>query len=129
MKPSALTTIALAFCTGACAKVTGSGTGQTQASSPVGRSVWKGDESLVSMLSKKQDSNVLRLAQQSAAQKAIEEEAASRRVPQSMYRTTEPPLPEPDLSLPVSDVPRPTANPPPSSTPDPTPSESPQPGQ
>ena len=56
-------------------------------------------------------------------QKAIEEQAAAVRVPPSMYRTTEPPLPEPDFSLPVADVPR--------STPSPSPAAgaSPQPGQ
>jgi len=117
MKPNLLTAMALAVCAGACAKATGSGTGPAQASSSVGRAVWKGDDALVSMLSKKQDANLLRLAQQRAAEKALEEQAASRRVPPSMYRTTEPPLPEPDFSLPVSDVPRPT------------PSASPQPEQ
>jgi hypothetical protein len=119
MKPSALTAVALALCTGACAKTTGSGTGQAQASSSAGRSVWKQDDSFVSMFGKKQDANLLRLAQQRAAEKALEEQAAAERVPPSMYRTTEPPLPEPDLTLPVADVPRPT----------PTPSASPQPGQ
>ncbi len=69
------------------------------------------------MFSKKQDANLLRLAQRRAAEKALEEQAAAERVPPSMYRTTEPPLPEPDLSLPVSDVPRPAPN------------ASPQPGQ
>lgn len=117
MKPSALTAIALALCTGACAKPTGSGTGQAQASSSAGRSVWKEDDSFVSMFSKKQDTNLLRLSQQRAAEKALEEQAAAERVPPSMYRTTEPPLPEPDLSLPVPDVPSPT------------PGASPQPGQ
>jgi len=117
MKPSALTAIAFALCTGACAKPTGSGTGQAQASSSAGRSVWKEDDSFVSMFGKKQDTNLLRLSQQRAAEKALEEQAAAKRVPPSMYRTTEPPLPEPDLSLPVPDVPSPT------------PSASPQPGQ
>jgi hypothetical protein len=123
MKPSAFTAIALAVCTGACAKATGSGTGRAQASSSAGRSVWKEDDSFVSMFSKKQDANLLRLAQQRAAEKAREEQAAAERVPPSMYRTTEPPLPEPDLSLPVSDVPRAIPSPTPS------PSASPQPGQ
>jgi hypothetical protein len=117
MKPSALTAVALALCAGACAKATGSGAGQAQASSSAARSVWKEDDSFVSMFSKKQDANLLRLAQQRAAEKAREEQAAAERVPPSMYRTTEPPLPEPDLSLPVADVPRPT------------PTASPQPGQ
>jgi hypothetical protein len=65
------------------------------------------------MFSKKQDNNLLRLAQERAAEKALEKQLSSQResqerVPPSMYRTTEPPLPEPDLSLPVPDVPRPT---------------------
>ena len=121
MKPKTLTAIALAFCTGACAKEAGSSAGQTN-SSP-GRSVWKEDDTFVSMLGKKQDSSFLRLAQERATQKALEEQAAAVRVPPSMYRTTEPPLPEPDFSLPVADVPR--------STPSPSPAAgaSPQPGQ
>ena len=106
MKPKTLTAIALAVCTGACAKEAGSSAGQTN--SPPGRSVWKEDDRFVSMLGKKQDSSLLRLAQERAAQKAIEEQAAAARVPPSMYRTTEPPLPEPDFSLPVADVPRST---------------------
>jgi len=93
----------------ACAKATGSGAGQ--ASSSLGRSLWKREDSFVSMLSKKQDANLVRLAQQrAAAEKALEEQTSSQRVPPSMYRTTEPPLPEPDLSLPVPDVPRPAPN-------------------
>ena len=63
----------------------------------------------------------MRLAQERAAQKEIEQQAAAVRVPPSMYRTTEPPLPEPDFSLPVADVPR--------STPSPAADASPQPGQ
>jgi hypothetical protein len=128
MKPKTLTAIALAVCTGACAKEAGSGTGQTQANSSPGRSVWKEDDRFVSMLGKKQDSSLLRLAQERAAQKAIEEQAAAAaRVPPSMYRTTEPPLPEPDLSLPVTDVPRST--PTPSAAASPAANVSPQPGQ
>lgn len=71
------------------------------------------------MLTKKQDANLVRLAQQRAAEEALDSEPGARSsrrgVPPSMYRTTEPPLPEPDLSLPVSDIPRPapTATPPP----------------
>jgi hypothetical protein len=126
MKPKTLTAIALAVCTGACAKEAGSSTGQTQANSSAGRSVWKEDDRFVSMLGKKQDSSLLRLAQERAAQKAIEEQAAAR-VPPSMYRTTEPPLPEPDLSLPVADVPRSTPTPTPAASP--AVNISPQPGQ
>ena len=65
------------------------------------------------MFRKKQDDNLLRLAQErAAAEKALERKLSSQgetreSVPRSMYRTTEPPLPEPDLSLPVPDVPRP----------------------
>ena len=112
MKPSMLAAMALAFCIGACVKGTRSGTGP--ASSSAVRSVWKGDdEKFVSMFRKKQDDNLLRLSQErAAAEKALEEQRSSRSetqesVPPSMYRTTEPPLPEPDLSLPVPDVPRP----------------------
>jgi hypothetical protein len=111
MKPNMLAAMALAVCIGACLKTTGSGTGQ--ASSSAVRSVWKGDdEKFVSMFRKKQDDNLLRLAQERAAEKALEEQLSSpgetrESVPPSMYRTTEPPLPEPDLSLPVPDVPRP----------------------
>ncbi len=112
MKPSMLAAMALAVCIGACVKGTRSGTGP--ASSSAVRSVWKGDdEKFVSMFRKKQDDNLLRLAQErAAAEKALEEQRSSRSetqksVPPSMYRTTEPPLPEPDLSLPVPDVPRP----------------------
>jgi hypothetical protein len=122
MKPNTLTAIALAVFTAACAKEAGNGSAQTPATSP-GRAAWKEDDSFVSMLGKKQDSSLLRLAQERAAQKAIEKQAAAARVPPSMYRTTEPPLPEPDLSLPVADVPRSTPSPGPSAT------VSPQPGQ
>jgi len=108
MKPSPVIAIALAVCMSACAKATGSGAGQ--ASSSLGRSLWKREDSFVSMLSKKQDANLLRLAQQRAAEEALEKQTPSQRVPPSMYRTTEPPLPEPDLSLPVPDVPRPAPN-------------------
>jgi hypothetical protein len=124
MKPSALTAIALALCTAACAKATGSGTGQAQASSSGGRSVWKEHDSFVSMFGKKQDANLLRLAQKRAAEKALEEQAAAQRVPPSLYRTTEPPLPEPDLSLPVADVPRAVATPTPAPIASPTPTPS-----
>jgi hypothetical protein len=118
--------IALAFCTGACAKITGRG----QASPPAGGLVWKGeDEKFVIMFRKKQDDNLLRLAQEHSAEKALEEQLSSERerretVPPSMYRTTEPPLPEPDLSLPVTEVPRPSNG----ASPTPSPSP-PQPAQ
>ena len=42
-----------------------------QTNSSPGRSVWKEDDRFVSMLGKKQDSSLLRLAQERAAQKAI----------------------------------------------------------
>ena len=101
--------MALAVCTAACAKATGNATGDARAASSVGRSVWKEDDSFVSTFSKKQDANLLRMAQErAAAEKALEEQekAARKSVPPSMYQTTEPPLPEPDLSLPVQDIPR-----------------------
>jgi hypothetical protein len=125
MRPRVITAVALALCAGACAKATGSG----QVSSPVGRSVWKGeDEEFVSIIRKKQDDNLLRLAQEHSAKKAQEERLSSERerrreaVPPSMYRTTEPPLPEPDLSLPITEIPRP-----PNGAASPTPSPSPPP--
>jgi hypothetical protein len=120
MKPSRLTAVALAVCTAACTKATGNATGDARTGSSVGRSVWKEDDSFVSSFSKKQDANLLRMAQErAAAEKALEEQekAARQSVPPSMYRTTEPPMPEPDLSLPVQDVPRSS------------PSSSPKPGQ
>lgn len=120
--------MALAVCTGACAKATSSG--MASASSAVRGSVWKGeDEKFVSLFRKKQDDNLLRLAQERSAAKALEERLASERekreaVPPSMYRTAEPPLPEPDLSLPVTEVPRPSTGAP---SPTPSPSASPEP--
>jgi hypothetical protein len=122
MKPSRLTAVALAVCTAACTKATGNSAaaGDARVGSSLGRSVWKEDDSFVSSFSKKQDANLLRMAQErAAAEKALEEQekAARKSVPPSMYRTTEPPLPEPDLSLPVQDIPRSS------------PSSSPKPGQ
>jgi hypothetical protein len=109
MKPSCMSILCVALCLCACAKGTESG----HPLSSWGRSLFKKEDTFVSMLQKKQDANLVRLAQQRAAEEAaLEEEraASSRRVPPSMYRTTEPPLPEPDLSLPVPDVPRPAPN-------------------
>jgi hypothetical protein len=64
----------------------------------------------------------VRLARQRAIEQAAKERAAAelaaaeraykrkssraRRAPPSMYRTAEPPLPEPDLSLPIQEIPR-----------------------
>ena len=82
----------------------------------------KKEDSLVSTLQKRQEANLVRLAQQRAIEQAAAERAAAelaaaeraykrkssraRRVPPSMYRTAEPPLPEPDLSLPIQEIPR-----------------------
>jgi hypothetical protein len=111
MKPNSLAALALAVCTGACAKATGNRAGDVRAAPSVTRSVWREDDSFVSTFSKKQDANLLRLAQErAAAEKALQEQAAPQNVPPGMYRTTEPPLPEPDLSLPVQDVPRSAPN-------------------
>jgi hypothetical protein len=123
MKPSLTMALGIAICVGACAKGTIGSLGQ--ASPDMGWAPWvKKEDSLVSALKNKQDANLVRLAQQRALEQAIEEQAlrdqavreqalrerSSRsrkgRVPPSMYRTTEPPLPEPDLSLPVQDIPR-----------------------
>lgn len=113
MKPSLMLALAVAVCVCACAKGTGGNT--AQAGSTPGWTLWpKKEDSLVSALKRKQDANLVRLAQQRAIEEAAAAEAAeaerssrSQGVPPSMYRTTEPPLPEPDLSLPVQDVPRP----------------------
>jgi hypothetical protein len=107
MKPSVLTALVVVVCTGACARGTGRGISQAQGSSPFGRAIWKGeDNTFISTLSKKQDFNLVRLARHRAAERALEKQAESaRRVPPGMSRATEPPLPEPDLSLPVPDVP------------------------
>jgi hypothetical protein len=98
-------------CLGACARATTNGE-PTQGILPsLKKSPWREDAELVSLLSKQQDASILRISEQKAAQKAAEERAAAERVPPSMYRTAEPPLPEPDLSLPVADVPRVTPAP------------------
>lgn len=113
MKPSLMMALAVAIGVCACAKET---TGDLGQASPImGWAPWvkKEEDSLVSSLKKKQDADLVRLARRRALEQAIEEQAiqerASRsrkvRVPPSMYRTTEPPLPEPDLTLPVQDVP------------------------
>lgn len=113
MRPNLMMALGVAVCVCACAKGTGGNAGQP---SPImGWAPWvRKEDNLVATLKKKQDANLVRLAQQRALEQAIEEqtikERSSRsrkvRVPPSMYRTTEPPLPEPDLSLPVQDVPR-----------------------
>ena len=111
MKPSHMMALGVAICVCACAKGTMGNLGQP---SPVmGWAPWvEKDENLVSALEKKQDANLVRLAQQRALEQAIKEQASRERssrsrkirVPPSMYRTTEPPLPEPDLTLPVQDI-------------------------
>jgi hypothetical protein len=118
MKPRLMLVFGVAICVCACAK----GTHTEQTSRAPGWTLWpKKEDSLVSALKKKQDASLVRLAQQRAIEEAAAAEAAeaergsrSRSVPPSMYRTTEPPLPEPDLSLPVSDVPRAAPSPSPS---------------
>jgi hypothetical protein len=120
MKPSLVLGLAAAFCASACTK-------GTEANGRAIRSMeglfWpKKEDALVSTLQKRQNANLLRLAQQRAIEQAAAERAAAelaaaeraykrkssraRRVPPSMYRTAEPPLPEPDLSLPIQDIPR-----------------------
>jgi hypothetical protein len=140
MKLDNLAAIALALCASGCAK--GPRTGAEQVSSAVGRISNRDDQGFISSMSKKQEESLARLAEQRAAEKALREQTSPARetVPPSMYRTTEPALPEPDLSLPVTDVPRsapgtkptPTATPTPVATPWPngssTPSGSPKPG-
>jgi hypothetical protein len=114
MKPSVLPALCVALCLCACAK--GTPSGPTLAA--WGRALFKKEDPFASSLTKKQDRNLVRLARQRAEQEAVDLEPGApfsrRGVPPSMYRTTEPPLPEPDLSLPVSDIPRsvPTASPP-----------------
>jgi hypothetical protein len=108
--------LGVAIFVSACAKGT---TGPGQGSSMMDWAPWvKKEDALVSTLTKKQDANLVRLAQQRALEQAIQEQAIEERpsrsrrarVPPSMYRTTEPPLPEPDFSLPVQEVPRTTPN-------------------
>jgi hypothetical protein len=119
MKPSLVLTLA-AFCASACTK---DGQENGQASRSIGGLFWpKREDALVSTLQKRQDANLMRLAQQRAIEQAAAKRAAAelaaaeraykrksgraRRVPPSMYRTAEPPLPEPDFSLPIQEIPR-----------------------
>jgi hypothetical protein len=122
MKLNASSAIALALCASACAKGTARDGGQV--SSPMGR-LWGGDEPFISTLAKEHEANLLRLAQSEAAEKAQRVSPPRRSVPPSMYRTTEPPMPEPDLSLPVTDVPRSLSTPSPKPSPSPTPAGNP----
>jgi hypothetical protein len=120
MKPSLVLTFAAAFCASACTKGTES---NEQPARAIEGLLWpKKEDALVSTLQKRQNANLVRLAQQRAIQQAAAERAAAelaaaeraykrkssraRRVPPSMYRTAEPPLPEPDLSLPIQEIPR-----------------------
>jgi hypothetical protein len=120
MRPKLALALSIAFCACACTK---QGEENGQRTPPMGWMPWvKREEALISTLEKRQDASLVRLAQQRAIEKAAAEQAAaelaavkraqkrksglSRRVPPSMYRTTEPPLPEPDFSLPVQEVPR-----------------------
>jgi hypothetical protein len=119
MKPSLVLTLA-AFCASACTK---GGQENGQAPRSIGGLFWpKGEDALVSTLQKRQDANLMRLAQQRAIEQAAAKRAAAelaaaeraykrksgraRGVPPSMYRTAEPPLPEPDFSLPIQEIPR-----------------------
>lgn len=119
MKPSLVLTLA-AFCASACTK---GGQENGQAPRSIGGLFWrKREDALVSTLQKRQDANLMRLAQQRAIEQAAAKRAAAelaaaeraykrksgraRRVPPSMYRAAEPPLPEPDFSLPIQEIPR-----------------------
>jgi hypothetical protein len=117
MRPNLAMGLSVTIFVSACAKGTTGGSGQ--GSSMMDWAPWvKKEDALVSTLTKKQDANLVRLAQQRALEQAIEEQAIQKRssrsrrtrVPPSMYRTTEPPLPEPDFSLPVLEVPRTAPN-------------------
>jgi hypothetical protein len=120
MKLRVFLTLATAFLASACAKGT---QGNRESAASIQGLLWpKREDALVSTLEKRQETNLVRLAQQraneqAAAQRAAAELAAAeraykrkssraRRVPPSMYRTAEPPLPEPDLSLPIQEIPR-----------------------
>jgi hypothetical protein len=113
MRPNLAMGLGVTIFVSACAKGTTGGPGQ--GSSLMDWAPWvKKEDALVSTLTRRQDANLVRLAQQHALEQAIEEQAIQKRssrsrrtrVPPSMYRTTEPPLPEPDFSLPVQEVPR-----------------------
>jgi hypothetical protein len=120
MKPSVVLALAAALCAAACSKGTED---NARAPRSIEGLLWpKKEDALVSTLQKRQDANLVRLAQQRAVEQAAAERAAAevaaaeraykrkssraRKVPPSMYRTTEPPLPEPDLSLPIQEIPR-----------------------
>ena len=120
MKPRLILTLAAAFWASACTKAT---QGNRAAVPSIQGLLWpKKEDALVLTLQKRQEANLMRLAQQRAIEQAAAERAAAelaaaeraykrkssrgRRVPPSMYRTAEPPLPEPDLSLPIQEIPR-----------------------
>jgi hypothetical protein len=120
MKPRLVLALAAAVCASACTKGT---QGSRDASPSIQGLLWpKKEDAFVSTLQKRQQANLVRLAQQRAIEQAAAERAAAelaaaerahkrkssraRRVPPSMYRTAEPPLPEPDLSLPIQEIPR-----------------------
>ena len=120
MKPRLVLTLTAAFWASACIKGTQA---NREATSSMQGLFWpKKEDALVSTLQNRQEANLVRLAQQRAIQQAAAERAAAefaaaeraykrkssraRRVPPSMYRTAEPPLPEPDLSLPIQEIPR-----------------------
>ena len=121
MRPSLVLTFAAALCASACTNGTQS---NGQPAHAIEGLLWpKKEDALVSSLQKRQNASLARLAQQRAIEQAAAERAAAelaaaeraykkkkssraRRVPPSMYRTTEPPLPEPDLSLPIQEIPR-----------------------
>ena len=121
MKPRLVLSLAAAFCASACTKGTEV---NGQANRSIEGLLWpKKEDALVSTLQKRQNANLVRLAQQRAIEQAAAKRAAAelaaaeraykrkssraRRVPPSMYRTVEPPLPEPDFSLPIQEIPRP----------------------
>ena len=120
MKPKLVLSLAAAFCASACTKDTGV---HGQATRSVEGLLWpRKEDALVSTLQKRQNASLIRLAQQRAIEQAAGERAAAelaaaeraykrkssraRKVSPSMYRTVEPPLPEPDLSLPIQEIPR-----------------------
>jgi hypothetical protein len=121
MRPSLLLTLAAALYASACTKGTDA---SRQVTRSIGTVLWpKKEDALVTTLQKRQEANLVRLAQQRAMEQAAAEQAAAelaaaeraykrkksrgaRKVPPSMYRTAEPPLPEPDLSLPIQEIPR-----------------------